>query len=46
MASILKKAKNYKRIPFEVFGKKQHEVDPYTVPPKILKPPKDYFTRE
>lgn len=33
MASIMKSAKNYKRIPFQVIGKETHLNDPYTPPP-------------
>ncbi len=39
MASILRKAKNYKIIPYTSLGKEAHLVDPYTPPPTILKPP-------
>lgn len=37
MASILKNAKNYKRIPYKLLGQERHINDPYTVPPQILK---------
>lgn len=39
MASILQKAKNYKIIPHKVLGKEAHLVDPFTPPPRILRPP-------
>lgn len=38
MASILKNAKNYKRIPGSLFQKQAHLKDPYFPPPQILKP--------
>lgn len=37
MASILKNAKTYKRIPYKILGQERHINDPYTVPPQILK---------
>jgi CDGSH-type Zn-finger protein len=38
MASILKKALNYKKVPFKVLGSEAHINDPFTPPPQILKP--------
>ncbi len=37
MASILKKAKNYKRIPPNPLSPPAYINDPFTVPPRILK---------
>ena len=39
MASLLRRAKNYKVVPYNIIGKEAHVVDPYTPPPRILKPP-------
>ena len=39
MASIMRKAKNYKIVPKLVLGEATHVHDPYTVPPQILVPP-------
>ena len=39
MASILRKAKNYKIISKTLLGEPVHHHDPYTVPPQILAPP-------
>ena len=38
MASILKKAKNYVRIPYKPLGMDRYLYDPYTPEPVILKP--------
>ena len=38
MASILKSAKNYQRIPRQMLAQERHLYDPYTPPPRILKP--------
>lgn len=40
MASILKKAKNYKQIPYKLSGNQAHILDPFTPPPQILRPTK------
>ena len=39
MASILRKAKNYKIVPKTILGDPVHQHDPYTVPPQIYSPP-------
>ncbi len=40
MSSILRKAKNYKRIAYKALGGPAHERDPYSPPPQILRPNK------
>lgn len=39
MAKILRNAKNYKIVPYRLLGKEAHLTDPYTPPPRILRPP-------